>query len=60
MKVVDLPLEISPNIRVFPGSPKPSFIRWSKFDIHGYDSEVMFLSTHTGTHRRALSFHQWC
>ena len=55
MKVVDLTLEISPNIRVFPGSPQPYFIRWSKFDIHGYDSEVMFLSTHTGTHIDAPS-----
>jgi arylformamidase len=55
MKVVDLTLGISPNIRVFPGSPQPSFIRWSKFDIHGYDSEVMFLSTHTGTHIDAPS-----
>jgi kynurenine formamidase len=55
MKVVDLTLGISSNIRVFPGSPQPSFIRWSKFDIHGYDSEVMFLSTHTGTHMDAPS-----
>ena len=55
MKVVDLTLGILPNIRVFPGSPQPSFIRWSKFDIHGYDSEVMFLSTHTGTHIYAPS-----
>lgn len=55
MKVVDLTLGISPNTRVFPGSPKASFIRWSKFDTHGYDSEVMFLSTHTGTHMDAPS-----
>lgn len=55
MKVIDLTLGISPNIRVFPGSPQPYFIRWSKFDIHGYDSEVMFLSTHTGTHIDAPS-----
>ena len=55
MKVVDLTLGISSNIRVFPGSPQPSFIKWSKFDIHGYDSEVMFLSTHTGTHMDAPS-----
>ncbi|MGB6670892.1 MAG: cyclase family protein [Candidatus Nitrosopolaris sp.] len=53
MKVVDLTHEISPCIRVFPGSPQPAFIRWSKFDTHGYDSEVMFLSTHTGTHMDA-------
>jgi arylformamidase len=55
MKVIDLTLGISSNIKVFPGSPQPSFIKWSKFDIHGYDSEVMFLSTHTGTHMDAPS-----
>ncbi|MFL6394137.1 MAG: cyclase family protein, partial [Nitrososphaeraceae archaeon] len=42
-------------MKVFPGSPQPSFIKWSKFDIHGYDSEAMFLSTHTGTHVDAPS-----
>ena len=55
MKVVDLTLGISANIKVFPGSPQPSFIKWSRYDIHGYDSEVMFLSTHTGTHMDAPS-----
>src|SRR5919108_3076951 len=55
MKIVDLTLGISSNIRVFPGSPQPSFIKWSKFDIQGYNSEVMFLSTHTGTHMDAPS-----
>jgi arylformamidase len=43
-------MEIVPSMRVFPGSPQPSFIVWSKFDVQGYYSEVMFLSTHTGTH----------
>lgn len=55
MKVIDLTLGISSNIKVFSGSPQPSFIKWSKFDIHGYDSEVMFMSTHTGTHMDAPS-----
>jgi arylformamidase len=55
MKVIDLTLGISSNIKVFSGSPQPSFIKWSKFDIQGYDSEVMFLSTHTGTHMDAPS-----
>jgi arylformamidase len=50
MKVIDLTLEITPNIRTFPGSPQPAFIPWSKFDTHRYFFEVMFLSTHTGTH----------
>jgi kynurenine formamidase len=53
MNVIDLTREISPTVKVFPGSPQPLFIRWSKFDIHGYDSEVMFMSTHTGTHMDA-------
>ncbi len=48
-------MEIGPSMRVFPGSPRPSFIEWSKFEIHGYSSEVMFLSTHTGTHIDAPS-----
>ena len=55
MKVINLTLGISSNIKVFSGSPQPSFIKWSKFDVHGYDSEVMFMSTHTGTHMDAPS-----
>jgi arylformamidase len=55
MKVIDLTLGISSNIKVFSDSPQPSFIKWSKFDVHGYDSEVMFMSTHTGTHMDAPS-----
>ncbi len=55
MRVIDLTMRITPSIRVYPGSPQPSFIPWSKFDLQGYDSEVMFISTHTGTHVDAPS-----
>jgi kynurenine formamidase len=55
MKVTDLTQEISPQTKVFPGYPQPHFIQWAKFDVHGYDSEIMFLSTHTGTHIDAPS-----
>jgi kynurenine formamidase len=55
MRVVDLTMRITPSIRVFPGSPQPSFIPWSRFESHGYDSEAMFMSTHTGTHVDAPS-----
>jgi arylformamidase len=55
MRVIDLTMSITPSIRVYPGSPQPSFIPWSKFDRHGYDSEAMFMSTHTGTHVDAPS-----
>ena len=55
MRVIDLTMRITPSIRVYPGSPQPSFIPWSKFDHQGYDSEAMFMSTHTGTHVDAPS-----
>ncbi|MFL6490185.1 MAG: cyclase family protein [Nitrososphaera sp.] len=55
MRVIDLTMRITPSIRVYPGSPQPSFIPWSRFDQHGYDSEAMFMSTHTGTHVDAPS-----
>jgi arylformamidase len=53
MKIVDLTLEIASDMITFPGYPMPNFIKWSKFDTQGYVSEVMFLSTHTGTHMDA-------
>lgn len=55
MKVVDLTMQVSPRIPLFPGSPQPSFIAWSTFAAHGYDSEVVHMSTHTGTHMDAPS-----
>ena len=54
-RVIDLTREIGVDTRVFPGSPSPAVISWSKLDIHGYDSEVVFLSTHTSTHMDAPS-----
>lgn len=55
VQIIDLTREISSKSKVFPGYPPPSIIKWSKFDVHGYDSEVMFLSTHTETHIDAPS-----
>lgn len=53
--LVDFTMAVSPSTRVFPGSPRPSFIEWSTFGVHGYDSEVMHKSTHTGAHIDAPS-----
>ena len=50
MKVIDLTLTISENIPTFPGSPQPNFINWEKIEKDGYNLELLFLSTHTGTH----------
>lgn len=55
MRVVDLSLTISSKIRVFPGSPQPCFVPWTSFSNHSYDSEAVFMSTHTGTHMDAPS-----
>ena len=50
MKVIDLTLTVSEKIPTFPGSPKPHFIEWETIPKDGYNLELLFLSTHTGTH----------
>ena len=50
MKILDLTLTISDKIPGFPGSPHPHFIPWEKLKDDGYNLELLFLSTHTGTH----------
>lgn len=53
--ILDLTREITTDTKVFPGSPSPKFITWNKMDVHNYHSEVIFMSTHTGTHMDAPS-----
>jgi len=50
MKVIDLTLTVSNRIPTFPGSPQPNFIPWEKIKDDGYNLELLFLSSHTGTH----------
>ena len=50
MEPIDLTLTISQNLPSFPGSPKPHFIPWSKIKTDGYNLELLFLSSHSGTH----------
>jgi len=50
MKAIDLTLTISQTIPTFPGSPKQKFIAWSKLKKDGYNLELLFFSSHTGTH----------
>ena len=50
MKVIDLTITISEDIPAFPGSPQPNFINWESIEKDGYNLELLFLSTHTGTH----------
>jgi len=53
MKIIDLTLMVSDKIPTFPGSPQPSFITWENIKEDGYNLELLFLSTHTGTHMDA-------
>ena len=53
MKIIDLTLTVSSKIPTFPGSPQPSFIPWENVKEDGYNLELLFLSTHTGTHMDA-------
>ena len=50
MNSIDLSLTISTSIPSFPGSPIPQFINWSDIKDDGYNLELLFLSSHTGTH----------
>ncbi len=53
MKIIDLTLTVSDKIPTFPGSPQPNFIPWENIKEDGYNLEVLFLSSHTGTHMDA-------
>ncbi len=50
VKKLDLTLTISPTIPTFPGSPSPQFLSWSTIKEDLYNLELLFLSSHTGTH----------
>jgi kynurenine formamidase len=50
MRVVDLSQEIHPDLKVFPSYPQPCILPWNKRQITGFESEVIFMAAHTGTH----------
>lgn len=50
MKPIDLTLTINQDIPTFPGSPPPLSIPWNDLRKDGYNLEMLFLSSHTGTH----------
>jgi len=47
---LDLTLEISTHLPSSPGSPRPRFISWATSKDDGYNLELIFLSSHSGTH----------
>ncbi|MFQ5969469.1 MAG: cyclase family protein [Nitrososphaerales archaeon] len=53
MRIIDLTQTIRHDMHTFEAHPKPITIPWTKTDIHGYESELIFMSSHTGTHMDA-------
>ena len=43
-------MTVSEGLAAFPGSPRPHVIPWETIDDDGYNLELVFMSTHTGTH----------
>ena len=53
MRPIDLTMTISENLPAFPGSPKPHLIPWESIVPDGYNLELLFFSSHSGTHMDA-------
>lgn len=53
VRIIDLTQTIRQEMHVFEGHVKPLTIPWARMDVHGYESELIFMSTHTGTHMDA-------
>ncbi|MCS6768691.1 MAG: cyclase family protein [Candidatus Nitrosocaldus sp.] len=54
-RLIDLTRMIEYDMPVFEQRIRPMLIPWSRLDLHGYELELMFMSTHTGTHMDAPS-----
>lgn len=50
VRIVDLSQDIHSEMPTFPVFPKPQFVLWTKRETYGFETEAMFLVTHTGTH----------
>lgn len=48
--MLDLTITTSPRTPSFPGSPPVQVIPWNSIAQDGYNLEMLFMSTHTGTH----------
>jgi kynurenine formamidase len=52
-RVVDLSHPIEGSMPVFPSDPAPAVLPWSRIPVQPFNSEVLHLATHTGTHMDA-------
>ena len=48
--IIDLSMELSENILVYPGDPKVEIKAWSTIEKDGYYMNTLFVGEHTGTH----------
>ncbi|MCE2508923.1 MAG: cyclase family protein [Nitrosopumilaceae archaeon] len=53
MRLLDLTLDIYEDLPVFPGTPPVRMLPWNMLQHDGYNSEMLFLSSHVGTHMDA-------
>ena len=49
-RVIDISQEVGSGMRLFPVFPKPQFVQLTKRETYGFETEALFLATHTGTH----------
>ena len=54
-RIVDLSHTIEAGMPVFPSDPAPAVLPWARMPVHPFDTEVLHLSGHTGTHVDAPS-----
>ena len=54
-RVIDLSHPIKAGMPVFPTDPAPVVLPWARMPVHPFDTEVLHLSSHTGTHMDAPS-----
>ena len=52
-KLLDLSRPIEPGMPILPVYPSVQVVPWTMFETHGFRSEALFASTHTGTHVNA-------
>lgn len=50
MRIIDISMEIRPDMPVYPGDPAPCFERHATLAEDGYNVTLISLGSHTGTH----------
>jgi arylformamidase len=50
MKIIDISMEIRPDMIVYPGNPAPRIEQYKKAEETGINESSLFMGNHTGTH----------